>query len=158
VVLEAGTHSQSIRIAVGDLVGLENARIRGHLSRLSPRAVVHMRHSPDSESYVAGHDVLMDEFLQCAADAGGVGEHQGSDASTRARDVVGLGAHAEFEDLATGERSSYELVSSPESNVARGRLSVTSPVGRALYGHHAGDTVEVVTPRGRRRLRVVAIR
>jgi transcription elongation factor GreA len=78
--------------------------------------------------------------------------------TARAHDAVELGAHTEFEDLDTGESSSFELVSSPESNIARGRLSVDSPVGHALFGHHAGDIVEVLTPKGRRHLRVIAVR
>jgi len=69
-----------------------------------------------------------------------------------------LGARAEFEDIDTRVRSSFELVSSPESNVERGRLSIDSPVGHALLGHHTGDSVEVVTPKGRRHLRLLAIR
>ena len=69
-----------------------------------------------------------------------------------------LGARAEFEDVDTGVRSSFELVSSPESNVARGRLSIDSPVGHALLGHHAGEVVDVITPKGRRHLKVLAVR
>jgi len=80
------------------------------------------------------------------------------DAEARPHDTAEIGAEAEFEDVETGTRSTFELVSSPESNVARGRLSIDSPVGHALEGHHVGDTVEVVTPKGRRRLRLLAIR
>ena len=78
--------------------------------------------------------------------------------STRPHDAAEIGAEAEFEDVDTGERSTFELVSSPEANVARGRLSIESPVGHALVGHHVGETVEVVTPKGRRHLRLLAVR
>lgn len=80
------------------------------------------------------------------------------DRPRRTHDVAELGAVAHFEDVATGRVSTFELVSSPESDVGAGRLSIESPVGRSLLGHHAGDTVEIVTPSGRRRLRVVSIR
>ena len=78
--------------------------------------------------------------------------------ATDVHDVAEIGAHAEFEDVETHFRSSFELVSSPESNIASGRLSVDAPVGRALLGHHAGDVVEVITPKGRRRLRLLDVR
>ena len=74
-----------------------------------------------------------------------------------AHDVAEIGAHAEVEDVDAGSRSSYELVGSPESNIARGRLSVDAPVGRALLGHRAGDVVEVLTPKGRRRLKLLDV-
>lgn len=80
------------------------------------------------------------------------------DEPVRTHDAVELGSRTEFDDLDTGEHSCFELVSSPESNVARSRLSVDSPVGRALRGHRVGDTVDVLTPKGRRHLRVVAVR
>ena len=68
-----------------------------------------------------------------------------------------IGTAADVEDLDTGVQSHFELVSSAESNPARGRLSVESPVGRALVGHRPGDTVEVLTPKGRRHLRLLAV-
>ena len=69
-----------------------------------------------------------------------------------------IGTATDVEDLDTGLQSHFELVSSAESNPARGRLSVESPVGRALVGHRPGDTIEVLTPKGRRHLKVLAIR
>jgi transcription elongation factor GreA len=69
---------------------------------------------------------------------------------------VGIGSWVTFEDVATGEESRYRLVNSPEANPAAGRLSIESPVGAALTGHAPGDVVDVTTPHGRRRLRVVA--
>ncbi len=68
-----------------------------------------------------------------------------------------IGTATDVEDLDTGLLSHFELVSSAESNPARGRLSVESPVGRALVGHRAGDTIDVLTPKGRRHLRVIAV-
>lgn len=68
-----------------------------------------------------------------------------------------IGTATDVEDLETGVRSHFELVSSAESNPARGRLSVESPVGRALVGHRPGDTVEVLTPKGRRHLKLLSV-
>jgi transcription elongation factor GreA len=68
-----------------------------------------------------------------------------------------IGSWAEVEDLDTGGTSRFELVSSPESNPSAGRLSVESPVGRAILGHSPGETVDVLTPRGHRHLKLRSV-
>ena len=69
--------------------------------------------------------------------------------------VISLGSRVEIED--EGERDVFQLVDPREAHVAEGRLSVISPVGRALLGHAKGDQVVVETPAGERRLRVVTV-
>jgi transcription elongation factor GreA len=56
-----------------------------------------------------------------------------------------------------GRRRTYTLVSETEAEPAQGRVSIASPVGRALEGARPGDTVRVPTPRGERALKVLAI-
>ena len=51
----------------------------------------------------------------------------------------------------------YELVGSAEADATAGRISTSSPVGRALLGREAGDEVEVTTPRGPIRYRIVEL-
>ena len=60
-------------------------------------------------------------------------------------------------DEDTEEESTYRLVGSHEADAANGRLSVTSPLGRALIGKKLGDVVEVSAPRGSRSYEVVKI-
>ena len=72
-------------------------------------------------------------------------------------DVVGFGSRVEVDDAVSGRRQAYTLVSATEAEPGAGRLSIASPVGRALEGARVGDTVRVPTPRGERELRVVAI-
>jgi transcription elongation factor GreA len=72
-------------------------------------------------------------------------------------DVVGFGSTVEVEDEASGKRATYRLVASPEADAAQGLVSVESPVAGALQGKRAGDVGVVETPRGERRLRVVAV-
>lgn len=69
--------------------------------------------------------------------------------------VISLGSRVEIEG--DGERDVFQLVDPREADVAAGRLSVISPVGRALLGRAAGDRVVVETPAGQRCLRVVAV-
>jgi transcription elongation factor GreA len=60
--------------------------------------------------------------------------------------------------LAEGGRElDYTLVSAVDADAAQGRLSVESPVAKALLGARQGDTVEISTPKGSRRLEVVSI-
>lgn len=73
-------------------------------------------------------------------------------------DVVGFGSTVEVEDEATGRRSTYELVSTMDARAAEGRISYESPVAAALRDRRSGDVAAVQTPRGERRLRVVAVR
>ncbi len=72
-------------------------------------------------------------------------------------DVVGFGSRVEVEDAGSGKQTTYTLVSAPEASPGDGKLSIDSPVGRALVGARVGDTVTLETPRGDRSLRVVAI-
>ena len=78
-------------------------------------------------------------------------------AETRSR-VVELGCTVEISDAATGESFTYTIVGPVEVDLAQGRISHLSPVGAALMGRAAGDTVRVQTPEGTRRLQVSRIR
>jgi transcription elongation factor GreA len=72
-------------------------------------------------------------------------------------DVCGLGSRVTVTDETTGKESTYTLVSATEADAATGAVSFQSPVGRALDGARAGDTVTVGTPKGERRLLVRSI-
>jgi transcription elongation factor GreA len=72
-------------------------------------------------------------------------------------DVVGFGSKVEVEDAGSGRRQSYTLVSAPESSPADGKLSIDSPVGKALVGARVGDERTLETPRGARTLKIVTI-
>ncbi len=72
-------------------------------------------------------------------------------------DAVAFGSTVEVEDEESGRRMTYTLVSAHEASPAEGRLGFDSPVGAALRDHRVGETAVVATPRGERRLRVVAI-
>jgi len=72
--------------------------------------------------------------------------------------VVVLGSVVTVRDAANGREGVHTVVSATESDPANGRLSIDSPLGRALAGAHEGDEVTFVAPRGERRLRVVEVR
>src|SRR4051794_5308841 len=72
-------------------------------------------------------------------------------------EVVGFGSRVEVEDAASGKQTVYTLVSAPEASPGDGKLSIDSPVGKALVGGRVGNTVKLETPRGKRELKIVAI-
>ena len=74
---------------------------------------------------------------------------------TDAEDAAfGFGRTAEVLDEESGGVHTWTLVGSTEADLAQGKLSVQSPVGKALLGRSAGESVEVQTPRGGRSYRV----
>jgi transcription elongation factor GreA len=72
------------------------------------------------------------------------------------RDSIGFWSTVELIDLDTDEDVTYQLVSADESNPKNGKISMTSPIGRALNGKGDGDEIEVETPGGTRRYEVVS--
>jgi transcription elongation factor GreA len=73
------------------------------------------------------------------------------------KDKIGLGSTVKVYDNTKDEEIEYKLVTSEESDVAAGKVSTTSPIGRALLNKKVGDTVTVVTPVGKRELEVLTL-
>jgi transcription elongation factor GreA len=68
------------------------------------------------------------------------------------KDKVGLGSTVTIFDGTKNEEMEYKIVMSEESDVAAGKISTTSPIGRALLNKKVGDTAMVVTPGGSREM------
>jgi len=62
--------------------------------------------------------------------------------------TVSLGSKVDFVDEETKELLTYEIVGTTEADVEQGRISNESPIGNALLGHKAGDTINVSVPAG----------
>ena len=73
------------------------------------------------------------------------------------KDKVGLGSTVKVYDNTKGEEVEYKLVTSEESDVAAGKISTTSPIGRALLNKKVGDEAVVVTPNGKRELEILSL-
>jgi transcription elongation factor GreA len=73
------------------------------------------------------------------------------------RDKVGLGSTVTIYDGTKNEEMEYQLVTSEESDVAAGKISTTSPIGRALLNKKVGDTAMVVTPGGSREMEILKL-
>jgi transcription elongation factor GreA len=73
------------------------------------------------------------------------------------RDKVGLGSTVKVYDNDKGEEIEYKLVTSEESDVGAGKISTTSPIGRALLNKKVGDTATAVTPAGKREMEILSL-
>lgn len=78
-------------------------------------------------------------------------------ASIDAEGRVVFGATVEIEDLDSGERVVYQIVGDDESDIKAGKVSINSPVARALIGKGEGDTAEVQAPGGVRAYEIVNV-
>ena len=73
------------------------------------------------------------------------------------RDRVGLGSSVTVLDLTKDEEITYRLVTSEDADVAQGRISTTSPIGKGLLGKQVGDTVKVQIPGGVREMEIIQL-
>lgn len=72
-------------------------------------------------------------------------------------DVVRIGAKVKVLDVEFDEEAEYQIVGSTEANPAKGSISDESPVGKAVLGRHIGETVDVETPGGVAKFRIISI-
>jgi transcription elongation factor GreA len=72
-------------------------------------------------------------------------------------DRVGLGSTVVVQDTAREGETTYHLVTSEEADAPNGRISTTSPIGRALLGKEPGDTVRVQSPGGVKELEILTL-
>ncbi len=71
---------------------------------------------------------------------------------------VVFGSTVEIEDVDSGERNVYQIVGDDEADIKEGKISVNSPIARALIGKTEGDLAEVQAPGGLRSYDIVAVR
>ncbi len=72
-------------------------------------------------------------------------------------DAIKFGATVRVADEDTDEELAYQIVGQDESDIKNGRLSITSPLARALIGKHVGESVEVTTPNGSKSYEVLTV-
>lgn len=74
------------------------------------------------------------------------------------KDRAAIGSTLKVYDSSKEQELEYKLVTSEESDVAKGLISTTSPIGRALMGKRPGDTVIVASPNGDRELEILSLK
>jgi transcription elongation factor GreA len=73
------------------------------------------------------------------------------------RDAVGLGSRVVVYDVNQDREIEYHLVTTEDSDVPNGKISTTSPIGRALMGKKTGDQTKVRTPGGDREMEIIKL-
>jgi transcription elongation factor GreA len=69
-----------------------------------------------------------------------------------------FGSTVDLEDEESGGKVTYQIVGEDEADIKQGRISVGSPIARALVGKGVGDTAEVAAPGGKRNYEIIAVR
>ena len=97
---------------------------------------------------------------------GRIGEIEGKLANAEIIDPATLpnngkvifGAMVELQDQENGERVTYQVVGEDDADIRAGRISVTSPIARALVGKSEGEVVDVTAPGGTHSYEILAVR
>ena len=79
------------------------------------------------------------------------------DVSKMSGDTIKFGATVQLVDEETDEEKHYQIVGDQEADVNAGRISISSPIARALIGKEEGDSVEVAAPGGARAYEILKI-
>ena len=79
------------------------------------------------------------------------------DPSKLSGSTVKFGATVTLEDEDSGDKVKYKIVGEHEANVREGKISINSPIARALIGKSKGDSAEVTTPKGARSYEILKI-
>ncbi|MBM3347772.1 MAG: transcription elongation factor GreA [Betaproteobacteria bacterium] len=69
-----------------------------------------------------------------------------------------FGATVELEEAGGGQAVTYQIVGDDEADIKKGKISISSPIARALIGKYAGDAVQVQTPGGIREYEILDVR
>ena len=122
---------------------ISEARAHGDLSE---NAEYHS--AKERQSFIEGRVLELEDKLSRA---------QVIDVSKLSGKVVKFGATVTLVDEDTDQKSKYQIVGDLEADFAKGRISISSPLARALIGKTSGDTVEVNTPSGGRSYEVLKV-
>jgi transcription elongation factor GreA len=123
---------------------IEAARAHGDISE---NAEFHA--AKERQSHLEGRVRLLEDKLARA---------QVIDTTGQVPDKVRFGVTVALEDVESGEQVTYKILGEDESDVSQGRISVTSPVARALLGKEVGASVSVRVPKGTREFEILDIR
>jgi transcription elongation factor GreA len=74
------------------------------------------------------------------------------------RDRAGYGSRVRLLDLGNSKEIEYQLVTTEEADAAKGLISTTSPIGKALLGRQKGDEITVQTPAGEKAFEILSLR
>jgi len=103
----------------------------------------------ERQSFVEGRVAELEEKIRLA---------EVIDISELSGKSVKFGATIVLADEDTDEESTYQILGADEADISEGRLSITSPLSRALIGKTVGDSVEVTTPGGSKSYEIISVK
>ena len=122
------------------------AEARSH-GDLSENAEYHA--ARERQSFIEGRVLELEEIVSAA---------EVIDPATLSGDQIKFGAHIKLVDEETEKETSYQIVGVHEADIKAQRLSISSPLAKALIGKKAGDTISVPAPGGDRTYEVLEVR
>ena len=126
-----------------NILAIEEARAHGDLSENAEYAA-----AKDRQSFLEGRISEL-EYKVAAAEI--------IDTRNLSKEKAVFGSRVVLENIETGEDVEYQLVGPEESNIEAGRISITSPLGKAIIGKKPGDELTIQVPGGRRSYELVDI-
>ncbi len=123
---------------------ISEAREHGDLSE---NAEYHA--AKDRQSFIEGRLLELEDKIARA---------QIIDVSKLSGKQVKFGATVNLIEEDSGDKSKYKIVGEDESDVKAGKISITSPIARAMIGKEEGDVVEVMAPGGARSYEIVKVK
>jgi transcription elongation factor GreA len=123
----------------------EIAEARAH-GDLSENAEYHA--AKEKQSHVEGRIAQVEHWIASA---------EVIDVTKHAGDRVVFGATVSLEDAESGDQVTYRIVGELEADLKQGKISVTSPIARALIGRSEGDTVVVRSPGGEKEYEIQSV-
>jgi transcription elongation factor GreA len=122
------------------------AEARGH-GDLSENAEYHA--ARERQSFIEGRIIELEEIVSSA---------EVIDPATLSGDHVKFGAYVHLVDEETEKEATYQIVGVHEADIKLARLSVSSPLAKALIGKKVGDTISVPAPGGDRSYEILSVR
>ena len=122
------------------------AEARSH-GDLSENAEYHA--ARERQSFIEGRVIELEEIVSAA---------EVIDPSTLSGDQVKFGAHVRLIDEETEKEATYQIVGVHEADIKYARLSISSPLSKALIGKKVGDTISVPAPSGDRSYEILEVK
>jgi transcription elongation factor GreA len=122
---------------------LAEARAHGDLSE---NAEYHA--AKEKQSFIEGRVIELEDLI---------GRADVIDVSKMSGTTVKFGATVTLADEDTDEKKKYQIVGDHEADIKKGRISISSPIARALIGKSKGDSVEVAAPGGARSYEILKV-
>lgn len=125
------------------IAAIAEARAHGDLSE---NAEYHA--AKERQSFIEGQITEIEDLIARA---------EVIDVSTLSGDTIKFGATVTLVDIETDEERTYQIVGEVESDIKEGRLSIISPLARALIGKSEGDDVDFAAPGGQRAYEILSV-